>query len=113
MDYTISVGSLLTAILILVAIIAIVFLIVLLARIAKSLSTLPSTMQHLDTVMADVEAIVDVAKSGAEGARNVVVKAADALTGVKEVVDSDKGTLKAATSLVNAVTSLASLLKKK
>ena len=113
MDYTISVGSLLTAILILVAIIAIIFIIVLLARIARSLSTLPSTMQHLDNVMADVEAIVDVAKSGAEGARNVVEKASAALTGVNEVMDSNKGTLKAATSFVNACTSLASLIKKK
>ena len=113
MDYTISVGSLLTAILIIVAIIAIVFIIVLLAKIAKSLNTLPSTMQHVDNVLADVETIVGVAKSGAEGAKAVVTKASAALSGVNEVMDSNKGTLKAATSFVNAVTSLASLVKKK
>ncbi len=113
MDYTITVGSLLTAILITVAIVAIVVLIVLLIKISKSLSTLPSTMQHVDQVMSDVEAIVGVAKDGAEGAKAVVTKASAALSGVNEVVDSNKGTLKAATSFVNACTSLASLIKKK
>ena len=71
MDYQISLGSLLTAVLIAVAIVAIVFLIVLLAKISKSLSSLPSTMQHVDQVMADVEKIVGVAKDGADGAKSV------------------------------------------
>ena len=113
MEYQITLGSLLQVILIVVAIVAIVFLIVLLAKIAKSLSTLPSTMQHVDQVMADVEKIVCVAKDGAEGAKAVVTKASATLTGVNEVMDSNKGTLKAATSFVNACTSLASLVKKK
>ena len=110
---TLTVGSLLTAILIVVAIVALIFLIVLLAKIAKSLSSLPSTMQHVDSVMADIETIVGVAKDGAQGAKAVVTKASAALNGVNEVVNTNKGTFKAATSLINAITSLASLAKKK
>ena len=112
-EVTISLDVLLKAVLIIVAVIALIYLIVLLSRISKAMSSLPSTMQHVDQVMADVEKIVGVAKDGAEGAKAVVTKASTALTGVNEVIDTNKGTLKAATSFINAVTSLASLAKKK
>ena len=111
-EVTISLDALLKAALIVVAIVALIYLIVLLSKVSKAISTLPSTMQHVDQVMSDVEKIVGVAKDGAEGAKAVVTKASAALTGVNEVIDTNKGTFKAATSFVNSVTSLASLLKK-
>ena len=111
-EVTISLDVLLKGILIIVAVIALIYLIIVLSKMAKALSSLPSTMQHVDQVMADVEKIVGVAKDGAEGAKAVVGKASAALTGVNDVIDTNKGTLKAATSFVNSVTSLASLLKK-
>ena len=110
---TISLDVLLKGILIIVAVVALIYLIVVLSRISKAMSSLPSTMKHVDQVMADVEKIVGVAKDGAEGAKAVVSKASAALTGVNEVIDTNKGTFKAATSFVNACTSLASLLKNK
>ena len=113
MEYTITLGSLLTAILIIVAIIAIIFLIVLLARIISSLRTLPDTMQRLDNIMSDVEGITGVARSGAEGAKVIVKKAVATAAGVNDVLDTNKSTLRAATGLVNAVTSLTSVVKDK
>ena len=111
--FTITLGGLLNTILIIVAIVAIIFLIILLAKVAKSLSTLPQTMAHVEKVMGDIEAITGVAKDGAEGAKAVVTKASAALTGIKQATDENRGQVRAAASLVNAVTGLVSLLKKK
>ena len=105
MTFTITLDSLLRSILLIVAIIAIIVLIVLLVKVIKSLKTLPSTMGHVDNIIGNVD---DLSTS----AKDTIHHAAAALTSVKDAADSNKGPIRAATSFVNAASSLISLLRK-
>ena len=106
MTFTVTLDSLLKCILMIVAIIAIIFLIVLLAKAIKALKTLPSTMEHVDGIIGNVETISNAGK-------NVVTTASAAISGIKEAADENRGPVRAATSFVNAVSSLITLIRKK
>ena len=104
MTLTITLDSLLRTILLIVAIIAVIVLIVLLIKVIKELKTLPSTMEHVDGIIGDVETISNAGK-------NAVVKAGAAIAGIKQAADENRGPVRAATGFVNAVASLVSLVK--
>ena len=106
MTFTITLDSLLRTILLVVGIAAVIILIVLMAKAIKILKTLPDTMKHVDSILDNVDTV-------STAGRNAVVKAGAALAGIKQAADENRGPVRAATSFVNAVTSLVALTKNK
>ena len=106
MTLTITLDSLLRTILLIVGIVAVIVLIVLMIKVIKALRTLPSTLEHVDGIIENVETISNAGK-------NVVVKAGAALSGIKQATDENRGPVRAATSFVNAITGFVTLLRSK
>ncbi len=75
------------------------------------LFNLVTTIRSLNRVLSNAEEIVVVAKEGVDNAKDVVIKLNDVSTDVRSMVSSNKGTLAALGSIVNAGASLASLTK--
>lgn len=104
MTFTITLDSLLKTILLVVAIVAVIILIVLMIKIIKALKSVPDTLDHVHGIIDNVETISDAGK-------NVVTSASAAIAGIKQATDENRGPVRAATSFVNAVTGLVTLVK--
>ncbi|MCQ2553926.1 MAG: hypothetical protein MJ150_06450 [Clostridia bacterium] len=108
---TLTIGQLLTWVLIIVGIIAVIYLIVLLARIVKLTAPLTDTVTKTNKILDDVSVITQNAADGTTDAKEAVHAASAALKDLSKMMDSNKGTISAVTNLVNASSSIASIAK--
>ncbi len=114
---SLSIESLLNCILIVAGIAAIVVLTIVLAKFIKTAGELGNILAKLDTAMDDVQKmlnnlgeITETAKDATLAVKGTVRKASDSLSDISDIVSTNKSKISAVTSLVNAGTSLASLV---
>ena len=108
---TLTIGQLLTWILIIVGIVAVIYLIVLLARIVKLTAPLNDTVTKTNKILDDVSVITQNAADGTTDAKDAIHAASIAIKDLSKVMDTNKGTISAVSNIVNAGSSLASIAK--
>lgn len=105
-----SLRDALLTILLVAAIAAVIALFVFLIRLVKATGQLGETLDKTNKILGDVSVISENAKNGTEEAKVVISKVASTVSGVSEIVDTNKSTIKAVTNLANAGASLTSLI---
>ncbi len=104
MDITITLGDALRLLIYLGILIFLFYMISLIKNLLPSVKSLAKILKDFETVSA-------VSAEGAEGAKKVVENVSVATDQIAGVIKGNQSSLKAATNLINALTSLARLMK--
>ncbi len=109
---TFSVQDILIWVLLAVAIIAVIMLIKVLASLGPTTKSLASVLEKLDKTMSDVNEITEQAKTGTIETKAAITSAAASMNDVLKTVRGHKGTIAAATNVINAMSNLSAIFRK-